>query len=273
MPKLKDGEQTVYFKAGGEWCFLRTPKDYRASEAAGNAVPCLIRCRGLGNFVKERESDWEKSAYHRPLIDFLVGQGYAVAGSDLTGDHWGRPSAVAANVSLYETLMENCNIDGSRVGMLNAGGRGAMVLWNTAIGPLLGKVRAVALTHAVVSLESMAPHRRELICEAYGMSKDTPLDVVVSATAGHDPLAQTRLMIQASGEAIVKSLPKVAIFHGDRDPQVPFEKNALALAKLLSDNGATVAVTGYYGMGHDLHARGEPTPQVLYDFFRRAFEA
>ncbi len=151
---------------------------------------------------------------------------------------------MAANAALYQTLMERCNIDAGRIGMLNGGGRGAMALWNSAIGPLLGKVRVVVLTHAVVSLESMAPHRRELICEAYGMPKDTPLDVVVSSTAGHDPLAQTRLMIQARGEAFVKALPKVAIFHGDRDPQVPYEKNALALAKLLSDNGGVVALTG-----------------------------
>ena len=29
VPKLVDGEQRVYFKAGGEWCYLWTPKTFK----------------------------------------------------------------------------------------------------------------------------------------------------------------------------------------------------------------------------------------------------
>jgi hypothetical protein len=27
--KLRDGEQKIFFKAGGEWCYLWTPKTFR----------------------------------------------------------------------------------------------------------------------------------------------------------------------------------------------------------------------------------------------------
>ena len=43
IPRLQDGEQTVYFQAGGEWCFLKTPKSYSTSNGA---VPCVIQCHG-----------------------------------------------------------------------------------------------------------------------------------------------------------------------------------------------------------------------------------
>ncbi len=42
IPPLKDGEQKVFFKAGGEWCYLWTPEGYEN----GKPVPVVIHNHG-----------------------------------------------------------------------------------------------------------------------------------------------------------------------------------------------------------------------------------
>jgi hypothetical protein len=38
LPRLTTGQQTVYFQAGGEWCYLHTPPAYAPSAASGPAA-------------------------------------------------------------------------------------------------------------------------------------------------------------------------------------------------------------------------------------------
>ena len=84
IPPLGDGEQKVFFKAGGEWCYLWTPQGYRN----GEPVPVVIHHHGARGYVRYGESDWldteSKTAYLRAV---RAGAGCAIAGSHACGDH------------------------------------------------------------------------------------------------------------------------------------------------------------------------------------------
>ena len=54
IPSLRDGEQKVFFKAGGEWCYLWTPASYENSKP----VPVVIHNHGARGYVRDGESDW-----------------------------------------------------------------------------------------------------------------------------------------------------------------------------------------------------------------------
>ena len=153
ITQLRDGEQTVYFQAGDEWCFLRTPKNYRGDKAGG-AVPCVIQCHGQHGYVKDGEADWLTEEDKLIFVNKLLGAGIAVASTHATGNHWGRPNAVAATAALFDALVEGANLDKDRMGLWG-GGLGGALLWNTSTGPLLGRLRAVVLQQATISYESV----------------------------------------------------------------------------------------------------------------------
>src|SRR6266508_4802910 len=90
--RLTDGEQTIFFQAGGEWCYLRTPVNYKSAASTGRGVPCVIQCHGNGGYVREGAADWLDEAPKRLFVDTLVAAGIAVAGSYGTGNHRGRPA-------------------------------------------------------------------------------------------------------------------------------------------------------------------------------------
>jgi len=52
--ELKDGEQKVFFKSGGEWCYLWTPPGYNQDKS----VPLVIHHHGARGYVREGEADW-----------------------------------------------------------------------------------------------------------------------------------------------------------------------------------------------------------------------
>ena len=89
IPQLQDGEQTVYFQAGGEWCFLKTPKSYSTSNGA---VPCVIQCHGHHGYVKDGEADWLTEDFKLSFVNSLIDTGIAVASTNATGNHWGDPT-------------------------------------------------------------------------------------------------------------------------------------------------------------------------------------
>eukprot|EP01045_Picozoa_sp_COSAG04_P036089 COSAG04_NODE_8634_length_947_cov_3.212264_1_plen_126_part_01 len=93
--ELVDGAQTVYFEAGGEWGFLRTPPSYVADRAAP-ACPCVLHCHGNKGYVRQGEADWLDQPAKFLFVDEMLQRGIAVAESHACGNHWGRPNAVAA---------------------------------------------------------------------------------------------------------------------------------------------------------------------------------
>ena len=186
FPQLRDGAQTVFFKAGGEWCFLRTPEAYAIF---ARPIPCVIQCHGNSGYVRDGEyaistsdtlDDQGESIFIRSLVD----AGIAVAGSHAAGSAWGRPDAVAAYAALFEGLLEHSNVDHGRMGMLG-GGLGAAALWNAVTGPLAGRVRAVGLQQATLSFESVVRNHKfkGALLTAYGIPEDTDDDLAVAAFA------------------------------------------------------------------------------------------
>ena len=63
MLKLKDGEQKVFLQAGGEWCYLWTPKSFLQNKP----IPVVIHHHGARGYVKKESADWlekeQKIAY------------------------------------------------------------------------------------------------------------------------------------------------------------------------------------------------------------------
>lgn len=274
IPILKDGEQTVFFQVGGEWCYLRTPSSYAVS---GTPVPCVIQCHGNSGYVREGEyvisttdtlDDEGKSIFIRSLVD----AGISVAGSHAAGSAWGRPDAVAANAALFVALLEHSNVDPQLMGMLG-GGLGGAALWNAVTGPLAGRVRAAGLQQATLSFESVIRNHKfkGTLLEAYGIPQDADDDLAVAALAYDDPLNRTRLLKAEKGVATATLLPEVLFVHGDQDDNMLYEENPLALSKVLDACGVAYSFKLYRGIGHATYALGETAARDITDFFKKAF--
>jgi acetyl esterase/lipase len=272
IPGLKDGEQTVYFQAGGEWCYLRTPADYRAEPSSGPAVPCVIQCHGNRGYVRDGEADWLDEDVKSIFVRLLVDAGIAISGSHATGNHWGRPSAVAANGALFDALGSGANLDEQRIGLMG-GGLGAALVWNSATGSLAGRVRAAVLQQATLSYESVIRNHRfkDQLLEAYGIPADTPDDLAVSSLAPNDPLYRTALLVAEKGAAAAGLLPEVLFVHGDADENMLYEEDPVALSQVLDRCGASYAFQTYPGVGHATYDLRETAASGITDFFRRVF--
>ena len=85
VSKLVDGEQRIYFKAGGEWCYLWTPKAFKV----GGKTPVLMHHHGAGGFVREGSADWPDTESKAAFLKAIMTNGIAVAGSHACGNHWG----------------------------------------------------------------------------------------------------------------------------------------------------------------------------------------
>ena len=272
--RLDDGAQTFFFQAGSEWCFFRTPASYLAS---GPPVACVIQCHGNSGFVTENEyaistSDALDDEGLSVTIRTLVDAGFAVAGSHAKGSAWGRPDAVAACAALFDTLVEQTNVDANRIGMLG-GGLGGSALWNAVTGPLLGRVRAAGLQQATLSFESVIRNHsfKDALLGAWGIPSDTDDDVAVASLAGNDPLTRTRALIALRGAEEARALlPDVRFFHGDQDENMLFDENPMALAAILESCGARHSFQTYEGVGHATYAMGEPVARDIAEFFQSA---
>lgn len=269
IPQLKDGEQTVYFQAGGEWCFLRTPESYKAS---GGAIPCIIQCHGHHGYVKNGEADWLTEDFKLAFVNSLIDTGIAVASTHATGNHWGRPNAVAANAALFDALLEGSNVDRERMGLWG-GGLGGALLWNSVTGPLLGHLRAVVLQQATISYESVIRNHKfkANLLEAYGLPADTPDDLAVSALSFNDPVNRTRLLVEQKGRALASALPEVLFIHGDEDENMLYQENPVRLSHLLSPLGARFSFHTFKGVGHATYQLGDTAAKVLTDYFGKVF--
>ena len=262
IPPLRDREQKVFFKAGGEWCYLWTPASYKN----GEPVPVVIHNHGAGGYVREGESDWldteSKTAYLRAV---MAGGGCAIAGSHACGNHWGNPDSVAANAALYKALEECPGVDATRTGLMG-GGLGGALVWNSVVGPLAGKVKAAAVMQAVANLTAVIREQKfKTPCiAAYGLPEDTPDEEAIEKIHPYDPMP--KLQALKSGT----SLPRTAIYHGFKDANIPAETNAKPLAAALEAAGGIVELNIFPDVEHNVYAMGKPIEERLKDFFARA---
>jgi dipeptidyl aminopeptidase/acylaminoacyl peptidase len=260
---LKDGEQQLFFQAGGEWCYLWTPKSFRRDRP----IPAVIHHHGFEGYLRDGAADWLEEDYKVGLFEAVMaaGGGCAVAGSHACGDHSGHDAAVAANAALFEALAESPFIAADRIGLMG-GGLGGLLIWNSVLGPLAGRVRAVAALQSVNSLEAFIREQRHkwMVLAAYGLPPDTADDEAVRAVTAHDPLP--RLQRLPAGTP----LPQTAIYHGADDEDAPPGTHALPLAEALRTAGGRVTIEIFPGVGHAVYMMGEPIQERLRAFFGEA---
>jgi dipeptidyl aminopeptidase/acylaminoacyl peptidase len=258
IPKLRDGEQRVYFKAGGEWCYLWTPNKFRVS----GKTPVIMHNHGAGGYVREGSADWPDTESKATFLKAIMQNGIVVAGSNACGDHWGNPCAVAANAALLKELDITHGLDMSRLGLMG-GGLGGTLVWNSILGPLAGRVKLAAVIQAVANLDATIKEKkfRDVTLKAYGFAPDTPDDVAYKVIQPSDPMPKLKAL---RGET---KLPKVAIYHGSKDNNIPAETNAIPLAEALRAAGAEVELNIFPNIQHNVYSMGKDMEDRLRRFF------
>jgi dienelactone hydrolase len=259
IPELRAGEQKVFFKAGGEWCYLWTPKTFRGEER----IPVVIHHHGFTGYVGDGASDWlddeAKTTYLRAVME---GGHCAIAGSHACGNHWGNVQAQAANAALFEVLIADSSIDQKRIGLMG-GGLGGLLLWNSVLGSMAGRVKAVLVMQANSSLEcTIREHKfKAPLLAGYGLAEDMDDDEAVKKLKSNDPLARLQALKPGT------HLPRTAICHGALDDAVPPGSQVVPLAEALKRAGADVRLELFPGVGHAVYAMGEPIRERLRAFF------
>jgi dienelactone hydrolase len=262
VPELGDGEQKIFFKAGGEWCYLWTPQTFRR----GTPVPVVIHHHGYTGYVKDGAADWlddeAKTTYLRAVME---GGRCAIAGSHACGNHWGNTQAQAANAALFELLVAQPSIDPKRIGLMG-GGLGGLLLWNSVLGVMAGRVKAALVMQANSSLEcTIREHKfKAPLLAGYGMAESMSDDEAVKRLRSNDPLARLQALKPGT------QLPRTAIFHGAVDEAVPPGSQVVPLAEALKRAGADVTLELFPGVGHAVYAMGEPIRDRLRSFFGSA---
>jgi dienelactone hydrolase len=259
IPELRDGEQKIFFKAGGEWCYLWTPKTFRR----GEPIPVVIHHHGFTGYVRDSASDWlddeAKATYLRAVME---GGNCAIAGSHACGNHWGNAEAQAANAALFQLLVAHPSIDPKRMGLMG-GGLGGLLLWNSVLGSMAGRVKAVLVMQANSSLECTIRERKfkAPLLAGYGLAEDMDDDEAVQKVRSNDPLAKLQALKPGT------HLPRTAIYHGALDEAVPPGSQVIPLAEALKRAGAVVTLELFPGVGHAVYAMGEPIRERLRAFF------
>ena len=258
IPKLVDGEQRVYFKSGGEWCYLWTPKTFKVKEK----IPILVHNHGAGGYIKESTADWPDTDWKASVLKSIMEKGIAVAGSHACGDHWGNPCAVAANAALLKDLDACSSLDTKRLGMMG-GGLGGCQVWNSVLGPYSERVKIVAVLQAVANLKATINEKkfREVTLNAYGFPPETLDDEAYKIIKASDPLPRIQILKKGI------KLPKVAIYHGSKDGNIPAETNAIPLAEALRKAGAEVELNVFPGVEHNVYAMGSEIEERLRKHF------
>lgn len=258
VPVLKDGEQRVYFKAGGEWCYLWTPKTFKVV----GKTPVLMHHHGAGGYVREGAADWPDMESKAAFLKAIMVNGIAVAGSHACGDHWGNPCAVAANAALLKELDGVKGLDTSRLGFMG-GGLGGTLVWNSVLGPLAGRAKLAAVLQAVANLDATIKEKkfRDATLKAYGFPPETADDVAYKVIKPSDPMPKLKAMEKGT------KLPRVAVFHGSKDHNIPAETNAIPLAEALRKAGGEVELNVFPSVEHNVYAMGKEMEERLSAFF------
>jgi acetyl esterase/lipase len=257
--ELKEGRQKVFFRAGGEWCYLQTPESFTLE----NKVPVVIHHHGAGGYVKKKKADWLGSKPKAAIMQAVAeGSGCAIAGSHACGNHWGSPCSVTANEALLSVLDICPGLDTKRLGLLG-GGIGGALIWNSVLGPFKERVKLVAVLQAVASLEAIIREQRfKKVClKAHGIPKNTGDDMAIGTILPCDPLPGLKKLDGKTG------LPKTAIYHGAKDKFIPAHSHAIPLAEALKEAGGEAELFLFPERGHDIYAMGKQIERWLKDFF------
>jgi acetyl esterase/lipase len=259
IPPLEDGERKVFFEAGGERCYLWTPKSFKRDEP----VPVVIHHHGARGYVREDTADWLEEDYKVAYLGaVMAGGGCAIAGSHACGDHWGNPDAVAANAALFEALVESPHVDADRTGLMG-GGLGGALVWNSVLGPLSGKTKAVVVMQAVANLSAVIREQKfKAPClRGFGLPEDTPDEKAIDKILPYDPMPRLKSLTLGT------PLPWTAIYHGAVDANIPAETNAIPLSEALRRAGGAVELELFPEVGHDVYGMGKPIEERLEAFF------
>jgi len=143
------------------------------------------------------------------------------------------------------------------------GGLGGLLIWNSVLGPMRGRVKQAAVMQAVSSIESIIRDHKfnDQQLTAYGLPPDMPDDEAVERLAASDPLPR----LQRLGKGA--PLPRTAIYHGAEDDNVLPDANAVALAEALKAAGAEVRLELFPGVGHNTYGMGEEMQKRLKAYF------
>jgi dipeptidyl aminopeptidase/acylaminoacyl peptidase len=262
IPELNDGAQKVFFKAGGEWCYLWTAEWFNKDEP----IPVVIHHHGARGYVRDGEADWldteSKTAYLKAVMN---GGKCVIAGSHACGDHWGNSDAVAANAALFEALKESPSIAHTRTGLMG-GGLGGALIWNSVLGPLANKIKAVVVMQAVANLTAVIKEQKfKAPClRGYGLPENTPDEEAINKIAPYDPMPRLQKLTKGA------KLPRVAIYHGEIDNNIPAKTNAIPLAEALKKAGVQVDLELFPDIGHNVYGMGKVIEEKLEAFFSKA---
>ena len=258
VPTLRDGEQQVFFKAREDWCYLWTPETFKADTPSA----VVIHHHGNRGYVKEDAADWLEEDRKTAFLKAVMSNNVAIAGSHACGNHWGNPCSVKANGALLDALAASPHVDPNRIGLMG-GGLGGLLIWNSVLGPMTGRVKQAAVMQAVSSIESIIrDHKfKDQQLVAYGLPPDMPDDEAVERLAASDPLPRLRRLRKGA------PLPRTAIYHGAVDDNVLPDANAVALAEALRAAGAEVKLELFPGVGHNTYGMGEEMEDRLKAFF------
>ena len=146
--------------------------------------------------------------------------------------------ALVRDLSLYT------NIDTAKLGAWGGGFGGATAM-NLATGPLLGSVRAVVLTQAVLSYKSvievdLQPFKDNMLA-AFGIPPAQEKDEALKAALGaYDPLERAKA--QTVEQRALR--PHILVVHGDADDHIVFEGNAVRFHEEFADKSTMLALPG-----------------------------
>jgi acetyl esterase/lipase len=170
--------------------------------------------------------------------------------------------AVKANEALFQKLKMIKGIDINRLGLLG-GGLGGALVWNSVLGPMAGKVKAVVVMQAVSNLSAVIRDQKfKAPClRAYGIPEDTSDEEAIAKIIDHDPLPRLKKLMKGT------KLPKVAIYHGARDENIPAETSAEPLKAALKSAGGKVKLELFSDVEHNVYAMGKPIENRLRSFF------
>lgn len=245
LKQLKDGAQTVYFLSGGCWCYLRTPPEYTL---ASSKQKCVIYVHGSKAHVKDGETDFTKNANSPKnlFVNAVIDAGMVIVASDASGESWGGPAAISANIALYNDLRSYTNIaNGDDCVAIWGGGFGGATAMNLVTGPLLGKVSAVVVMQAVLSYKcvidvNLQPFKDNMLA-AFGipaaMEKD---EATTLALKPYDPLERAK----AHTEEEKAKRPDILVIHGDADDHIVFDGNAVRFHEEFGDKSTMLALPG-----------------------------
>jgi acetyl esterase/lipase len=143
------------------------------------------------------------------------------------------------------------------------GGLGGTLVWNSVLGPLAGRAKLVAVLQAVANLDAVIKEKkfRNVCLKAYGLAEETTDGAAYKVISPSDPMPRLKALMKGT------KLPRTAIYHGARDPNIPAETNAMPLAEALKKAGGEVELNIFTEVEHNVYAMGKPMEERLKKFF------